>query len=167
MTFQRRIIPPGSSGDEAGFFEVGFQLLEEGGVGNFLAVGAGEAEGVDGGAAEALSGAVAPAENKGSGANTVQKSLDSAGKAGYDSDMSVLLEKIRSEARRLPVEEQQALALDLLDTAQGDYEPAEQVAAAWDVEISRRAEQIRQGVVVPVPWSQVQANLAKEYGWNG
>ena len=39
-----------SPGDEAGFFEVGFELAEEGGVGDFFAVGAGEAEGVDGGA---------------------------------------------------------------------------------------------------------------------
>ena len=39
-----------SPGDEAGFFEVGFELAEEGGVGDFFAVGADEAEGVDGGA---------------------------------------------------------------------------------------------------------------------
>ena len=81
--------------------------------------------------------------------------------------MCALLEKIRVEVRKLPLEEQQALALDLLDAALGTYEPAEQVSAAWDAEIARRADEIRQSVVVPVPWSQVQADLAREYGWNG
>ena len=80
--------------------------------------------------------------------------------------MSVLLDKIRSEVRRLPFEEQQALALDLLDAAHGTYEPADQVSAAWDEEISRRADELRQGVVFPVPWSRVKADLAREFGWN-
>ena len=80
--------------------------------------------------------------------------------------MSVLLERIRAEVRGLPLEEQQALALDLLDAGHGTYEPADQVSAAWDAEIARRADEIRQGVVVPVPWSQVQADLAREFGWN-
>jgi aconitase B len=79
--------------------------------------------------------------------------------------MSALLEKIRSDVSLLPIEEQQALAVDLLDAAWGGYEPSAEVAAAWDAEIAKRAAEIRSGQATVIPWATVHHDLAKEFGW--
>lgn len=79
--------------------------------------------------------------------------------------MSALLERIRSDVSLLPVEEQQALAVDLLDSSWGAYETAIDVESAWAVEIATRAEEIRTGKASLVQWSAVEADLAKEFGW--
>ena len=80
--------------------------------------------------------------------------------------MSTLLEKIRSDVSLLPIEEQQVLAVDLLDVAWGAYEPAAEVEAAWNAEITKRADEIRTGKATVIPWTTVQTDLAKEFGWD-
>ena len=80
--------------------------------------------------------------------------------------MSALLERLRNEASQLPIAEQQALALELLDGTWGQYEPVSVVQDAWDIEIAKRAEEIREGRVELTLWSTVQSDLAKEFGWD-
>ena len=82
------------------------------------------------------------------------------------STMSTLLERIRSDVRLLTAEEQRALAVDLFDASWGPYDPAAEVKAAWDAEITSRAEDIRAGNADVIPWASVQADLAKEFGWD-
>lgn len=79
--------------------------------------------------------------------------------------MSALLEKIRSDVSLLPIEEQQALAVDLFDASWGAYESATEVEAAWDAEVTKRADEIRTGKATVIPWATVQTDLAKEFGW--
>lgn len=80
--------------------------------------------------------------------------------------MSALLERLRNEASQLPIAEQQALAMGLLDVSWGPYEPISAVQHAWDLEVTKRAQEIREGRVELAPWSTVQTELAKEFGWD-
>lgn len=79
--------------------------------------------------------------------------------------MSALLERIRSEARQLSADEQQTLALDLLDAAEGVHDTTTEVTAAWEIEISRRAAEIRSGAVNMVSWERLQGSIREEFGW--
>lgn len=80
--------------------------------------------------------------------------------------MSALLEKVRLDASQLPQEEKQLLAIELIDSAWGDYESQEAVAAAWDCEIAKRVDEVRSGAVELQNWNSVKASLAKEFGWD-
>ena len=80
--------------------------------------------------------------------------------------MSALLEKIRSEVSLLPIEEQQALAVDLFDASWGPYDSADEAEAAWDVEAAKRADEIRTGQASVLPWATVRAGLATKFGWD-
>ena len=80
--------------------------------------------------------------------------------------MSAQLEKVRLEAHQLTPDEQQVLAVELIDSAWGDYELDDVVQRAWDAELAKRAEDIRTGRVQAIPWDTVRAELANEFGWD-
>jgi putative addiction module component (TIGR02574 family) len=80
--------------------------------------------------------------------------------------VSALLEKIRSDVCLLPIEEQQVLAVDLFDASWGAYEPASEVEVAWNAEVTKRADEIHSGKATVIPWTTVQTDLAKEFGWD-
>ena len=80
--------------------------------------------------------------------------------------MSALLEKVRLDASQLPQEEKQLLAIELIDSAWGDYDSQDAVEAAWDTEIAKRVEEVRSGAVKLQPWETVKTSFAKEFGWD-
>ncbi|MGI8605396.1 MAG: addiction module protein [Verrucomicrobiales bacterium] len=82
------------------------------------------------------------------------------------SNMSAQLEKVRRETRQLPLDEQQRLAVELIDSAWGEYEPEEQAKAGWDAEIAKRAEDVRTGKIQTIRWEAIHGDLTKEFGWD-
>jgi putative addiction module component (TIGR02574 family) len=74
------------------------------------------------------------------------------------SDAKRLLE----EALRLPGNERLRLAERLLATFDGDPDP--DAAEAWEREIARRSREIEEGLVEPVPWSEVKGAARRTRG---
>ncbi len=70
------------------------------------------------------------------------------------------LEDFKSQLEDLSKEERADLAYFLLQT----LEPAEEGAAAWDTEISRRVDEIRSGQATGKPAEQVFVELRERYG---
>ena len=76
--------------------------------------------------------------------------------------MSALFERLREEAKLLPIGEQIELGAQLIRAGEpGDVDEAELAATerAWDDEILRRVEEIKSGKVEMIPASQVYTEL--------
>jgi putative addiction module component (TIGR02574 family) len=69
--------------------------------------------------------------------------------------------RLKSELAQLPQEDRAALASFLIDTL--DAEMDDDAAAAWEVELGRRAEEIRSGKAVGEPASKVFAELREKH----
>ena len=67
--------------------------------------------------------------------------------------------QILHEALELPPEQRAALADSLLNSL--DTEVDADVEQAWQDEIERRIESVRNGTTELVPWEEVQARLLK------
>ena len=76
--------------------------------------------------------------------------------------MSTDTEKLLEEALRLPGRERLRLAERLLATFDGEPDP--DAAEAWGREIARRSREIEEGLVEPVPWSEVKKTARKARG---
>ncbi len=74
--------------------------------------------------------------------------------------MAQPMKQLKSELEHLSAKEKAELACFLLDS----LEPEEEgVAAAWDVEVARRVEEIRSGRASGIPAEEVFAQLRQEY----
>jgi putative addiction module component (TIGR02574 family) len=70
------------------------------------------------------------------------------------------MKQLKSELEQLSTKDKADLACFLL----GSMEPEEEgVAAAWDVEVARRVEEIRSGRASGTPAEEVFAQLRQEY----
>ncbi len=78
--------------------------------------------------------------------------------------MSSDTEKLLEEALRLPGSERLRLAERLLATFDGEPDP--DAAEAWEEEIARRSRDIEEGLVEPIPWSEVKEAARKARGAN-
>ena len=76
--------------------------------------------------------------------------------------MSSDAKKLLEEALRLPGSARLRLAECLLATFDGD--PDSDAAEAWDAEITRRSRDIENGLVEPIPWSEVKGAARKARG---
>ncbi len=76
--------------------------------------------------------------------------------------MSSDAKKLLEEALRLPESERLRLAERLLATFDGDPDP--DAAEAWEEEIARRSRDIEDGLVEPIPWSEVKGATRKASG---
>jgi len=76
--------------------------------------------------------------------------------------MSSDLKRLLEDALRLPGSERLRLAERLLATLDGDPDP--DAAEAWEREIARRSHEIEEGLVEPVPWSEVKSAARKARG---
>jgi len=75
--------------------------------------------------------------------------------------MSTVVEKIKSELAELTTSERAHVAEFLLESLTGD--DAEDIEAAWDAELERRAEMIRSGTARAEPAEKVFAELRKRF----
>lgn len=74
--------------------------------------------------------------------------------------MAQPMTQLKSELEQLSTKDKAELAFFLL----GSMEPEEEgVAAAWDVEVARRIEEIRSGRASGTPAEEVFAQLRQEY----
>jgi hypothetical protein len=83
--------------------------------------------------------------------------------------MSELLEKVRAESRNLPPKEKLLLGAELIDAAafgEGAEEASHAIATAWDEEIQRRLEEIRNGKARLVPLPEAFARINFKFGWD-
>lgn len=69
-------------------------------------------------------------------------------------------EKLIEEAKKLPEADRIKVAERILATLDG--EPDSDAAEAWAREIERRSREIEQGLVKPVPWSEVKKTAARK-----
>jgi putative addiction module component (TIGR02574 family) len=69
-------------------------------------------------------------------------------------------EQLIQEAKRLPEADRIRLAERVLATLDG--EPDRDAAEAWADEIERRTREIEQGLVEPIPWSEVKESSARK-----
>jgi putative addiction module component (TIGR02574 family) len=76
-------------------------------------------------------------------------------------DISELLKK----AFALPTEARAALAGSLLDSLDDDRD--DNAEAEWEVEITRRLQELRTGMVATVPWHEVRRRLTARFGKRG
>ncbi len=65
--------------------------------------------------------------------------------------------RILSEALDLPQEARAALAASLIGSL--DEEVDEDAEAAWEVEVTKRLEEMRSGSVPPIPWSEARRRI--------
>lgn len=75
--------------------------------------------------------------------------------------MTALAEKLNTELDQLPIEDRAELASFLIQSLDEGADPDAQ--AAWDVELARRAEELRTGKVVGIPAEKVFADLRAKY----
>ncbi len=75
--------------------------------------------------------------------------------------MTTLVEQLTIQARALPAEDRARLAENLLASLQDD--PESEADAAWDLEIGRRAEQVRSGTEKLVSAEDVHAEARLIY----
>jgi len=73
--------------------------------------------------------------------------------------MSGDTKRLFEEALRLPESDRLHLAECLLATFDGDPDP--DAADAWEEEIARRSRDIEEGLVEPIPWSEVKGAARK------
>ena len=74
--------------------------------------------------------------------------------------MAQPMKQLRSELEQLSAKDRADLAYFLL----GSLEPEDEgVAAAWDVEVARRVDEIRSGRASGTPAEEVFAQLRQEY----
>lgn len=78
--------------------------------------------------------------------------------------MSVSLQDLEREARRLPPEERESLINSLITTL--DDELLTDVDKAWLEEVERRRLELRAGKIVGIPASDVFDSIRQELGWN-
>ena len=67
--------------------------------------------------------------------------------------------KILKAALTLPVEERAHLAQRLLSSLEGPAEP--EAESAWIAEIEKRAQELADGSVTPVDWSEVRDRIRR------
>lgn len=70
------------------------------------------------------------------------------------------VEHVLAAALRLPAEARAAVVAELIESLDEPEEPAEEVEAAWAVEIRRRLEDVDAGVVTPIPWPKARQQIA-------
>ena len=75
--------------------------------------------------------------------------------------MNVLIEELSVQARALPPEDRARLAEELLASLQDD--PESEADAAWDLEIRRRVEQVKNGTAKLVSAEDVHAETRQIY----
>lgn len=75
--------------------------------------------------------------------------------------MNILVQDLSRQARALPAKDRALLAEELLASLQDEAEPG--VDAAWDVEIKRRLEQIKDGTATLVSSEEVHAQARRLY----
>jgi putative addiction module component (TIGR02574 family) len=68
-------------------------------------------------------------------------------------------DELLAEALRLPRDERARVVEELWSSLE---EPADDVAAAWAVELERRSKEVAEGAVQTVPWETVRAEIVKE-----
>jgi putative addiction module component (TIGR02574 family) len=73
--------------------------------------------------------------------------------------MTKAAQEVLHDAMELPLSERAAVAAELLASLDGEAEEA--VEAAWAAEITRRAEQVRNGEAKGRPWADVRADLER------
>ncbi len=71
--------------------------------------------------------------------------------------MNARIDYLLDEALSLPTDERSALVVALLDSLEGSDDAS--VSDAWRQEIRRRRAGLRDGTIVPVPWSEAKARL--------
>jgi putative addiction module component (TIGR02574 family) len=76
--------------------------------------------------------------------------------------MAASVKKLLQAARDLSEADRVRLAEQLL--ASVDDGPPAEIAAAWTAEIERRARELDEGTVRPVPWTEVKASLRRARG---
>jgi len=65
--------------------------------------------------------------------------------------------KLLDEALDLPQEARAALAASLIDSLDDDVD--EGAEAAWETEIAQRVQEVREGKVEMVPWSEARRQI--------
>lgn len=73
--------------------------------------------------------------------------------------MSILLSELTKQAWTLPPEERAQLAEELIASLHDGADP--EIEAAWDKEILRRLEEVRQGTAILVPAEDVFAEARR------
>ena len=76
--------------------------------------------------------------------------------------MSSDTKKLLEQALRLPGSERLRFAECLLATFDGAPDP--DAAEAWEEEIARRSRDIEEGLMEPIPWSEVKGAARKVRG---
>ncbi|WP_141292095.1 addiction module protein [Ideonella azotifigens] len=71
--------------------------------------------------------------------------------------MTARVDQLLDEALSLPTDERSALVVALLDSLEGSDDAC--ISEAWRAEIRRRRAGLRDGTIVPVPWSGAKARL--------
>ena len=72
--------------------------------------------------------------------------------------MNARVDHLLHELLELSAEERSAVAVALLDSIVTDDDA--QSTEVWRTELLRRREQLRRGLVTPVPWNEARARLA-------
>jgi putative addiction module component (TIGR02574 family) len=80
-----------------------------------------------------------------------------AARLGYNSEMKRGIDDLLREALKLPPEARAALAGSLIDSLDGKSD--DDVETAWDAEIARRLQEMKEGQVALVPWTEVRRRL--------
>ena len=75
--------------------------------------------------------------------------------------MTDAAEKLKPELVRLPAEDRAELAYFLIHSLDDDIDP--DAEAAWDAELRRRGDEIRNGAAIGQPADDVLAELRKKY----
>jgi putative addiction module component (TIGR02574 family) len=71
--------------------------------------------------------------------------------------MNARVDHLLDEALSLPADERSALVVALLDSLEGSDDAS--ISDAWRTEIRRRRAGLRDGSLIPVPWTDAKARL--------
>lgn len=71
--------------------------------------------------------------------------------------MNARVDQLLDKVLELPTEERSALAVALIDSLESAADAS--VAEAWRVELRARRDQLRAGMLKPVPWVEARARL--------
>lgn len=77
--------------------------------------------------------------------------------------MTTLVEELSAKARTLSAEDRARLAEDLLASLEPSPESASVAEAAWEQEIQRRVEEVKDGTAKLVPAEEVYAETRRLY----
>jgi putative addiction module component (TIGR02574 family) len=72
-------------------------------------------------------------------------------------------DELLTDVLRLPSEQRAEVALELLLSLE-EEEEEEEAEAAWGQEVAERAQEVLDGTVKTVPWSEVQARISARLG---